>query len=170
MDVDQILANLFVGSCPRDPADIDSLATKSGITAVLNVQTDDISLTGISVGTRWKQCTGGPVSRFVGCRCKISTPRNFGGNFRPVCKPRTDCCGPGTPCMCIAVPDEPLAEHGSGLPSLGSGMPLNKRWSTYEPTSFRPYVDAIRLAMADRGGEAECPGQLNLCWRELIPL
>jgi len=41
MDVDQILPNLFVGSCPGDMDDIDSLATKFGITAVLNLQTDE---------------------------------------------------------------------------------------------------------------------------------
>ena len=41
MDVDQILSQLFVGSCPSDPADIDSLTTTFGITAVLNLQTDE---------------------------------------------------------------------------------------------------------------------------------
>jgi protein-tyrosine phosphatase len=41
MDADQILPQLFVGSCPSDPADIDSLKTDFGITAVLNLQTDE---------------------------------------------------------------------------------------------------------------------------------
>lgn len=41
MDLDQILPQLFVGSCPSDPADIDSLKTDFGITAVLNLQTED---------------------------------------------------------------------------------------------------------------------------------
>ena len=41
MDVDQILPQLFVGSCPCDPTDIDSLATTFGITAVLNLQTEE---------------------------------------------------------------------------------------------------------------------------------
>lgn len=41
MDVDQILPQLFVGACPSDPADIDTLATKFGITAVFNLQTDE---------------------------------------------------------------------------------------------------------------------------------
>ncbi len=41
MDVDHILPQLFVGACPCDPADVDSLATKFGVTAVLNLQTDE---------------------------------------------------------------------------------------------------------------------------------
>ena len=41
MDVDRILPQLFVGSCPSDPADVDSLATKFGVTAVLNLQTEE---------------------------------------------------------------------------------------------------------------------------------
>ena len=40
MDVSKILANLFVGTFPRSPGDIDRLR-REGITAVLNVQTDD---------------------------------------------------------------------------------------------------------------------------------
>jgi len=41
MDVSQILPNLFVGSYPGRPEDIDQLRQEFGITAVLNVQTDD---------------------------------------------------------------------------------------------------------------------------------
>ena len=41
MDVSQILPDLFVGSCPGSPADIDQLRQAFGVTAVLNVQTDD---------------------------------------------------------------------------------------------------------------------------------
>jgi hypothetical protein len=41
MDFDEILPNLFVGSCPRNQGDIDHLKTDVGITAVLNLQTDD---------------------------------------------------------------------------------------------------------------------------------
>lgn len=40
MIVDQILDNLFVGSCPMDAHDMESLH-RSGITAVLNLQTDE---------------------------------------------------------------------------------------------------------------------------------
>jgi len=40
IDFDKILPNLFVGSCPRNVEGIDRLK-ESGITAVLNVQTDE---------------------------------------------------------------------------------------------------------------------------------
>lgn len=40
MDQSQILPNLFVGSCPKSPQDIDRLRNEAGITAVVNVQTD----------------------------------------------------------------------------------------------------------------------------------
>ena len=41
MDVSQIRPNLFVGSFPKSPEDIDRLKREFGITAVLNVQTDE---------------------------------------------------------------------------------------------------------------------------------
>ena len=41
MNLDQIEPNLFVGSCPRDAADVERLRAEHGITAVLNVQTDE---------------------------------------------------------------------------------------------------------------------------------
>lgn len=52
MDFDKILPNLFVGSCPRDQADIDYLKTDVGITAVLNLQTD---VDCIQWGIRWER-------------------------------------------------------------------------------------------------------------------
>jgi protein-tyrosine phosphatase len=52
MDASEILPCLFVGSCPRNTADIDALNRDAGITAVLNVQTDeDFSYWGIVWGT-----------------------------------------------------------------------------------------------------------------------
>lgn len=39
MDASRILPNLFVGPCPKDPADIDQLGQALGVTAVLNLQT-----------------------------------------------------------------------------------------------------------------------------------
>lgn len=41
MDYTQILPQLFVGSNPQDTGDIDRLRKDSGITAVLNLQTDE---------------------------------------------------------------------------------------------------------------------------------
>ncbi len=40
MQCDEILAELCVGPCPRGADDIDLLAHVSGITAVVNLQTD----------------------------------------------------------------------------------------------------------------------------------
>jgi hypothetical protein len=40
IDVSKILPNLFVGTFPKSPEDIDRLR-REGITAVLNVRTDD---------------------------------------------------------------------------------------------------------------------------------
>jgi protein-tyrosine phosphatase len=48
MDFDEILPNLFVGSCPRDEADIGYLKADLSITAVLNLQTEeDFSYCGV---------------------------------------------------------------------------------------------------------------------------
>jgi len=48
MDLDQIEPNLFVGSCPRDADDVERLRSDHGVTAVLNVQTDeDMDIWGI---------------------------------------------------------------------------------------------------------------------------
>ena len=52
MDFDEILPNLFVGSCPRDQADIEYLKTDVGITAVLNLQTDQDL---VQWGIRWER-------------------------------------------------------------------------------------------------------------------
>jgi hypothetical protein len=41
MDVSQILPNLFVGSYPAGQEDVDQLRRELGVTAVLNVQTDE---------------------------------------------------------------------------------------------------------------------------------
>jgi protein-tyrosine phosphatase len=41
MDYAQILPELFLGSCPRNADEIDRLRQEAGVTAVLNLQTDD---------------------------------------------------------------------------------------------------------------------------------
>jgi hypothetical protein len=41
MDYAQVLPELYVGSCPESPDDIDGLQRKLGVTAVLNLQTDE---------------------------------------------------------------------------------------------------------------------------------
>lgn len=41
MDFDRVLPNVLVGSCPRTVGHIESLGQEQGVTAVLNLQTDD---------------------------------------------------------------------------------------------------------------------------------
>jgi hypothetical protein len=41
MNLSRIEPNLFVGSCPHDADDVKLLRSKHGVTAVLNVQTDE---------------------------------------------------------------------------------------------------------------------------------
>jgi hypothetical protein len=40
MDYDQILPEIYVGSCPASTEDIDTLRLKLGVSAVMNLQTD----------------------------------------------------------------------------------------------------------------------------------
>lgn len=60
MDYQQILPKLFVGSHPGNPDDIEMLKRESGITAVLNLQTDDdvehFNLDWESLLRRYKAC------------------------------------------------------------------------------------------------------------------
>jgi protein-tyrosine phosphatase len=154
MDVDQILANLFVGSCPRDPADIDSLATKSGITAVLNVQTDeDLAYWDIS----WHEMEA--VYRRSGIEVRRVPVQDFNPEELRRKLP-----------ACVQAPDGLLrAGHtvyvhcSAGMNRSPStvvaylhwvqGMPLNEAVEyvlNRHPSD--PYVEAIRLATADRGG------------------
>lgn len=41
MDMDEILPRLWVGACPRGVGDVDRLQRQFGVTAVLNVQTEE---------------------------------------------------------------------------------------------------------------------------------
>ena len=41
INYDQILPNLYVGTYPENPEDIQELKDRSGVTAVLNLQTDE---------------------------------------------------------------------------------------------------------------------------------
>lgn len=41
MNLNQILPNVFVGSCPATPGDADLLKSEFGVTAVLNLQTEE---------------------------------------------------------------------------------------------------------------------------------
>jgi protein-tyrosine phosphatase len=75
MDQVQILPHLFLGAVPRTAEDIDSLLRESGITAVLNLQTDDDMR---SVNVDWK-----PLEEHYGKR-KIVLRRCPVRDFDPV--------------------------------------------------------------------------------------
>ncbi len=72
MDLDQILPQLFVGSCPSDPAEIDLLKTHFGVTAVLNLQTEaDFAYWGID----WRELE--PVYRRLGIQIRRVPVEDF---------------------------------------------------------------------------------------------
>ncbi len=64
MDLDQITPRLYLGSCPRTTADIDRLKTDYGVTAVLNLQTDEDNL---HLGIPWHALE----SHYRVCRIEI---------------------------------------------------------------------------------------------------
>ncbi len=71
MDVSKILANLFVGSFPTGPKDIDILR-REGVTAVLNVQTDEDMA---NWGVHWKRMES--YYREVGVEVRRVPVRDF---------------------------------------------------------------------------------------------
>jgi protein-tyrosine phosphatase len=71
MDVSKILPNLLVGPCPTNTEDIDRLR-REGITAVLNVQTDeDLAYWGIN----WDRLE--PYYRSIGIDVRRVPVRDF---------------------------------------------------------------------------------------------
>ena len=71
MDVSQILPNLFVGTFPKGPVDIDRLR-REGVTAVLNAQTDDDLA---YLGVNWNRMES--YYREVGIEIRRAPVRDF---------------------------------------------------------------------------------------------
>jgi protein-tyrosine phosphatase len=154
MDVDQMLPRLFVGSCPTDPADIDSLGTNVGITAVLNLQTEEDF---DSWGIDWHEMEAAYR------RCGIELRRVPVQDFSPADLRRKLPAG-------VEALDELLRAghtvyvHCNGgvnrSPSIVvaylhwvQGMGLNKALAyVTKRRSCDPYAEAIRLATEDRAG------------------
>ncbi|MDY0170548.1 MAG: dual specificity protein phosphatase family protein [Thermoguttaceae bacterium] len=65
MNLDQILPNIFLGSCPTSLSDIERLKAEFGITAVLNVQTDEDMA---YWETKWADLEAGYQQRGIECR------------------------------------------------------------------------------------------------------
>jgi protein-tyrosine phosphatase len=152
MDFDEILSNLFVGSCPRDQADIDYLNTDLGITAVLNLQTDQDL---VHWGIRWERMEA--AYRTLGVELRLVPVMDFNPDELRRRLP-----------ACVQAVDELLRAGQTVYVHCSAGM--NRSPSTVvaylhwvrgmgldEAVDFvmekhpcDPYVDAIRGATEDR--------------------
>jgi protein-tyrosine phosphatase len=156
MDVSAILPKLLVGSSPTSTEDIDRLR-REGITAVLNVQTDeDMACWGLN----WDRLER--YYREVGVEVRRVPVRDFDPDDLRRNLP-----------WCVQVLDELL--HQGRTVYVHCNMGVNRSptiviayrhwvqgWSLEEATahvtrcrSCDPYVEAIRLASEDRQREEE---------------
>lgn len=156
MDLDQILPTVFVGSCPKYPADLDSLRADYGVTAVLNLQTDeDFGYWGIdwSLLAEYYQTTG-----LLLCRIPVRDlePRDLRRNL----------------IRCVKVLDQLLRDGHvvyvhctAGINRSPSVLVAYLHWIVRVPLEDAaefvmhrrhcdPYLDAIELATEDRELEA----------------
>ena len=151
MDVSQILSNLFVGSFPKSPEDIDRLH-REGITAVLNAQTDDDM---DDWGVNWDRLES--YYREVGIDVRRAPVRDFDPDDLRRQLP-----------ACVDVLDELL--RGGRTVYVHCNMGVNRSpsiviaylhwvlgWDLEKATdhvmkcrSCDPYVDVIELASKDR--------------------
>jgi protein-tyrosine phosphatase len=152
MDVSKILPNLFVGSFPKNTEDIDCLKRDYGITAVLNVQTDDDMA---SWGVNWHRLV--PYYRDSGIEVRRVQVEDFNpGDLRRQLP------------ECVDVLGE-LLRHGhivyihcnmgiNRSPSIViaylqwvEGLDLDKATvHVLQCRSCDPYVDVIEMASEDR--------------------
>ena len=152
MDVSQILPNLFVGSYPVSPEDIDRLRRDFGVTAVLNVQTEeDMAYWGVN----WYRLE--PYCRKVGVEVRRVPVRDFDPDDLRRNLPK-----------CVEVLDELLSQGHKAYvhcdmgvnrsPTIViaylhwiQGLSLDKAADyVMKCRSCDPYVDAIQLASEDR--------------------
>ena len=155
MNLDQILPNIFLGSCPTSSSDIEQLKSDFGITAVLNVQTDeDIAHWGIE----WADLDAAYQQAGIECR-RVPVV-----DFHPddLCRRLPDC---------VKALDELLgAGHtvyvhcSAGMNRSPStvvaylhwtqGMTLDEALNVVMQRRFcDPYMDAIRQATANQAAK-----------------
>lgn len=155
MDLDQILPKIYVGSCPRTPADVHRLKTDFDITAVLNVQTEeDFTYWDI----QWDKLAA--AYQDAGIECRRVPVLDF--NPEDLRRRLPDCVD--------ALDDLLRAGHtvyvhcSAGMNRSPSTVVAHLHWLQDKSldeavtlvTSRRacdPYVDAIRQATEDRGAE-----------------
>lgn len=151
MHCDRIEPRLYVGTCPRETTDIDDLK-RLGVTAVLNVQTDDdLAFWGVS----WDDL----VARYdeLGIEVRRVPVRDFDPESLRLGLPE-----------CVRVLDELLGDGhtvyvhcSAGInrsPSVViaylhwiEGRPLDEAAAhVMQRRACDPYVEAIRLASEDR--------------------
>jgi protein-tyrosine phosphatase len=154
MDVSQIHPNLFVGSYPGSPEDIDQLRQEFGITAVLNAQTDEDMA---SWGVNWDGLES--YYRTTGIEVRRVPVRDFDPDDLRRNLPR-----------CVEVLDELLCQGRTVYVHCNMGINRSPTiviayldwvlgWDLEKATdhvlkcrSCDPYVDAIGLAGEDRNG------------------
>jgi protein-tyrosine phosphatase len=154
MDTSQILPNLFVGSCRRSTEDIDHLKRDCGLTAVLNLQSDeDMAYLGLD----WEQICA--YYNKMGINTQRVPVRDFDRDDLRRQLPR-----------CVAALDEMLKQGHTVF--VHCSMGINRapstviaylwwvqKWDLEEAIdhvmncrSCDPYIDVIRLAGTDFGG------------------
>ena len=154
MEVDQILPQVLVGACPRNGEDVNSLKTDFGITAVLNVQTEeDFAYWGIEwheMEAAYRQC-GVELRR-------VPVPDFNPEELRrrlPACVQALDellRAGHTVYVHCSAGVNRSPSTVVAYLHWV-QGMALDEAVSfVTQRRSCDPYVEAIRLATEDRAG------------------
>ncbi len=155
IDPSQILPNLFVGSYPRGPEDIGRLRRDFGVTAVLSVQSDeDLAYWGVD----WHGLE--PYYRKLGIEARRVPVRDFDPDDL-----RRNLPG------CVEVLDELLRQGRTVYVHCNMGVNRSPsiviaylHWTlgwdleqarahVLKCRSCDPYVNVIRLAGEDRGGE-----------------
>ncbi len=151
MDVSQILPNLFIGTFPKSYEDIDRLR-REGVTAVLNVQTDEDMA---DRGVNWRRLE--LYYRDVGVELRRVPVRDLDPDHLRRQLPK-----------CVDVLDELLREGRTVYVHCNMGVNRSpsiaiaylhwiQGWSLEKATdhvmrcrSCEPYVDVVRLASEDR--------------------
>ena len=151
MNTSEILPNLFVGSYPQSPEDIDRLC-RAGITAVLNAQTDDDMA---YCGVNWSRLES--YYREVGVEVRRVPITDFDHNDLQCQLPK-----------CVEVLDDLLRQGRTAYVHCNMGINRSPSiviaylhwilgWDlekaanhVMERRSCDPYLDAIELAGEDR--------------------
>ena len=155
MNLDQILPNIFLGSCPMSSSDIERLKSDFGITAVLNVQTDEDM-------AYWETAWADLAAAYqeAGIECRRVPVRDFQPG--DLCRRLPDCVkalddllrsGHAVYVHCSAGMNRSPSTVVAYLHWVG-GMTLDEAADVVMQRRFcDPYLDAIRQATVNRATE-----------------